>query len=125
MNEILKVIFGDHTWVELFGYFWYFMIGYVLYGLNETANRDVSSKKTPRKWSWKFWFKDNWRRYLITILSTYIMFIFYVQFSGHDFSNFEALMMGLIGDGVGALAKKRLKFVKGNRENFFNGTDAG
>lgn len=116
MNEFFEVIFGAYTSVQLFGYLWFLIIGYVIYGLNETSGRDISSKATPKKWKWIFWIKDNWRRYLVTILTTYIMFRFYVEFVGHEFTNFEALMMGLIGDGIGATAKNRVNMVKANRE---------
>ena len=116
MNEIFEVIFGAYTWIQLFGFAWFLVIGYIIYGLTETSGRDKLSSKTPKKWKWKFWFKDNWRRYLVTILTTYIMFRFYVEFVGHEFTNFEALMMGMIGDGIGATAKKRTAMVKANRE---------
>lgn len=116
MSEIFEVIFGTYTQVQLFGYLWFLIIGYIIYGLNETTSRDALSKVTPKKWKWLFWIKDNWRRYLVTILTTYIMFRFYVEFVGHEFTNFEALMMGLIGDGIGATAKNRVAIVKANRE---------
>jgi hypothetical protein len=116
MNEILKVIFGDYTFIELFGFIWFLFIGYAIYGLNETSLRDKDGKATPEKWSWKFWYHDNWKRYLATILSTYVLFIFYSQFVGNPLTNFEALMIGLIGDGLGATAKKRIDMTKANRE---------
>ena len=43
-------------------------------------------------------------------------FRFYVEFVGHEFTYFEALMVGLIGDGVGAKVKKRIKHVQADRE---------
>lgn len=116
MNELLEVIFGTYTWIQLFGFSWFFMIGYVIYGLNETKGRNILSAETPKKWKWKFWVKDNWRRYLVTILTTYVMYRFYVEFVGHAFTYFEALMMGLVGDGIGATAKKRVNAVKANRK---------
>lgn len=109
MEELFNIIFGDYSLVELFGFAWFLMIGYIIYGLTETTGRDVKSTHTPKKWSWKFWFADNWKRYLTTILFTYIFFRFYIEFVGHPLTYFEALMMGLIGDGVGATAKKRVK----------------
>ena len=66
MNEIFKIIFGDYTLVQLFGYFWFFIIGYIIYTLTEVIGRDKSGINTPAKWNFKFWFKDNWRRYLVT-----------------------------------------------------------
>lgn len=116
MSEIFEVIFGAYTGVQIFGYIWFLLIGYAIYGLNETTSRDKLSTKTPRKWKWKFWVKDNWRRYLFTLLSTYVFFRFYIEFVGHELTNFEALMMGLIGDGIGATAKNRIAMVKANRE---------
>lgn len=117
MDEFLKIIFGDFTsGVQLLGYLWFFIIGYLIYGLTETTGRDTLSSNTPKKWSWKFWFKDNWRRYLVTILCSYVLFRFYTEFSGHPFGNFDAITLGLIGDGVGATIKKRVKSVAGDRE---------
>ena len=116
MNEIFEVIFGAYTWIQIFGFSWFLAIGYIIYGLNEASNRDKLGSKTPKKWKWRFWLKDNWRRYLVTFLSTYIMFRFYVEFVGHEFTYFEALMMGLIGDGIGATAKNKINMVKANRE---------
>jgi hypothetical protein len=117
MDEFFKIIFGDFpSWVTLFGYAWFFIIGYVIYGLTETSGRDINSPNTPKKWSWKFWFLDNWRRYLITLLCSYILFRFYTEFSGHPFGNFDAVTLGLVGDGVGAMMKERVKTIAGNQE---------
>lgn len=116
MSEFISIIFGDFTLLELFGYMWFFIIGYIIYGLTETSGRNVKSIRTPRKWSWRFWFLDNWRRYLTTILCTYILFMFYTEISGHPFSNFDAVTLGLIGDGIGATIKNRVKGISADRE---------
>jgi len=116
MSEILKVIFGDFTWIQLFGYIWFFVIGYILYGLTEATGRDIKSRNTPKKWNWKFWYFDNWRRYLTTILCSYILFRFYVEISGQPFSNFDAVSLGLIGDGIAATMKRRVKKIGADRE---------
>lgn len=116
MNEILKIIFDDYTFVQLFGYMWFFIIGYVIYALTEVIGRDKSGINTPAKWNFKFWFKDNWRRYLVTFLSTYIYFRFYIQFVGHPLANFDAFTIGLIGDGIGALLKSKVKLFSADRK---------
>lgn len=116
MDELINIIFGDFTLLELFGYMWFFCIGYVIYGLTETSGRNIQSKNTPIKWSWKFWILDNWKRYVTTILCTYVLFRFYTEISGHPFGNFDAVMLGLIGDGIGATIKNRIKGFTSNRE---------
>ena len=115
LQDLMKIIFGDFTIVELIGYIWFFVIGYVIYGLNETTKRDSKSVNTPKKWSWKFWFHDNWRRYITTLLCTYILFRFYTEISGHDFSYFDAVTMGLIGDGVSVAIVSRVKGLSADR----------
>jgi hypothetical protein len=116
MNEIFKHIFGDYTGVQLFGFLWFFIVGYVIYGLTEITNRNIQSNNTPLKWNWKFWFKDNWRRYLTTILCTYVLFRFYIELSGHSFGDFDAVILGLIGDGVAAILKKRIGIIASDRK---------
>jgi hypothetical protein len=109
MEELLLRIFGGYTMVDVLSFTWFILIGYAIYALVETTGRDISSKKTPRKWSWMFWLKDNWKRYITTILCTYALFRFYTEFIGRPFGDFEALMIGLVGDGIAATAKKRIK----------------
>jgi hypothetical protein len=114
MYELFEIIFGEGmTIYQLFGYLWFFVIGYLIYGLTETTGRDKFSNNTPRKWSWKFWFQDNWRRYLVTLLTTYVLFRFYNEISGHPFEYFDAVTLGLVGDGIGATVKKRVLDLRG------------
>lgn len=117
---VIETIFGGYTAINVLGYAWFFIVGYTIYGLNEVSDRDINSKNTPVRWSWRFWVGDNWRRYLVTILSTYVMFRFYIEIVGHEFSDFEALMMGMIGDGIGANAKRKVRGVAGNRKKLMN-----
>ena len=124
MSELLKTIFGEYTTVQLLGYLWFFVIGYAIYFLTETTGRDVQSIHTPVKWSWKFWFYDNWRRYITTILCTYILFRFYIEICGHPFGNFDAVSLGLIGDGIAATVKRRVKAVGGDRDDLMNDYNA-
>lgn len=128
MDELIKIIFGDYTTVELIGFLWFFVIGYLAYGLFEATGRDVNGKKTPKKWKWGFWLKDNIRRYITTIICTYLLFRFYVEFVGHEFTYFEAVMLGLLGDGAAAAIKKRVKGVGANRQKLmakYNNEEAG
>ena len=120
MSELLKTMFGEYTIVQLLGYLWFFLIGYAIYFLNETSGRDIQSPHTPIKWSWKFWFYDNWRRYLTTLLCTYVLFRFYIEICGHPFGNFDAVQIGLLGDGIAATLKKRIGGIGSDREYYMN-----
>lgn len=117
INELFQIIFGEINIVELLGYIWFFFIGYFIYGLTETSGRDKKSKRTPKKWSWKFWFRDNWKRYVTSLLTTYVLFRFYTEISGHPFGNFDAVTIGMIGDGIAATLKKRVKVIGNHHHN--------
>lgn len=124
INEIVKILFGEYTGVQLFGYFWFFIVGYIIYGLTEASSRDKNSPSTPVKWSWKFWFLDNWRRYLTTVLCTYILFRFYTEVNGAAFTYFDAVTLGLVGDGIAATMKKKVKAIGADREQLMTENDA-
>jgi hypothetical protein len=116
MQEFKEAIFGAYTYGQLFGFMWFILIGYLYNYLDETSGRDKTSPRTPIKWSWRFWFFDNWRRYLMSILATYIFFRFYVEFTGHEITYFECAMIGIVGDNIGMSAKKKIGFIKADRE---------
>lgn len=115
MGEFFTIIFGDYTAVQMLGFLWFFVIGYLVYGYIETSGRDVQGSRTPTKWSWKFWLRDNLKRYATTLLVSYVFFRFYSQMSGHPFGNIDAITLGLLGDGAAAVMKKRIKFFKNDR----------
>lgn len=116
MEEILMRIFGGYDFADLFVFGFYILIGFLIRAFDETSQRNKNSDKTPKKWSWKFWVNDNYKRYIVTILSTFIFFRFYVEFVGHDLTELEALMIGLIGDDIGLTAKERLGMFKSDRK---------
>ena len=116
MKEIVEVLFGNYTFPELFGFIWFFLIGYIITAWDETSERDKKSKNTPEKWSWKFWWKDNRKKYVVTVLATYLLFRFYIEFTGRPLTYFECVMLGMVGDGIGIKAKKRLDFLKADRK---------
>jgi len=116
MKELFHILFGEYSFVQVFGFMWFYIIGYLITALDETTDRDVSSPNTPKKWRWKFWFYDNWRRYVVTILATYILFRFYTEFTGNELTCFECVMIGLVGDGIGTFAKRRVMIAKVNRK---------
>ncbi len=45
-----------------------------------------------------------------------MLFRFSIEINQHPFENFDAISLGLIGDGLAATVKKRLKTIGGDRE---------
>lgn len=115
MNEFMTSVFGGYSWGQLLVFAWFFFIGYALFALYEIDERDKKAKVTPFKFSFEFFMQDNWRRYVATILTTYVFFRFYTEFMQHPLTEFECLMIGLIGDGIGAKMKRKIKGLQANR----------
>ncbi len=123
MKEFIDIITGNYNLAILLGFAWFFFIGYIINALIEVSGRDKESKHTPKYWNWKFWFHDNWKRYLLTILVTYIFFIFYNEISGHPFGNVDALTLGLLGDAAAAKIKSRFNIFMADREKLLKKYD--
>ena len=109
------IFLNGYETVQAIGFLFFFVIGWLIYTLDETSGRSRPSRSTPIRFSFKFWIGDNWKRYLATILITFVFFRFYDQFTGHDPSYFECVMLGMIGDGLGAKLKGKVKAVQVNR----------
>lgn len=120
MTEFFKIIIGGYSAAQLFGFIWFFAIGWLITTLDDVTGRDVESSRTPRRWSWHFWFLDNWRRYIVTVLSTYVMFRFYNELTGHPLTEFECLMLGMVCDNIGRFAKRYVYIAKANRQQLMS-----
>jgi hypothetical protein len=116
MKDLLTAMFGTYSGSQMLGYLWFFIIGYIIYGLNETTGRDIESSNTPRKWNWKFFWKDNIKRYVLTLLTTYIIFRFYTNLSNQPLDYFNCFLIGYIGDSASKYLKDRVGFIQSNRE---------
>ena len=57
-------------------------------------------------------------------MCTYILFRFYIEICGHPFGNFDAVSLGLIGDGIAATVKRRVKAVSGDRDELMDDYNA-
>lgn len=74
--------------------------------------RNKYSETTPTVWSWKFWFLDNWRKALITIILVYISIVFSYQVFQVEISTWFAFLIGLGFDNI-------LKLVKNKKQELF------
>ena len=54
-------ITGEMTPAHLLAALTIFAIGWFVYKGVTGITRKRSSQRTPARWSWKFWIKDNWR----------------------------------------------------------------
>lgn len=81
-----------YTFISLF--FWA-IIGMIVNMLISASNRNIHSKKSPLEFSWKFFIKDNYKRFLISTFLVAIGVVFSQEIFGIETSPFAAFVAGL------------------------------
>lgn len=119
MQEFLKSVLGDYTLGSWLAYMFFAIIGTVIYSWNEVSQREVPSKKTPRKFSIGFFLRDNIKRFIFTVLLIYIQFRFFEQITGSEMSEYAAFLIGFTSDGLSGMSKKNSKVLQGKRKDIY------
>jgi len=115
MNDFWLSVVGGYTFGQTMAMFFFFVIGLILYQLQEVKQRDVESKNTPKKFSLGFLLKDNIKRFLIAFILIYIQFRFFKELTGQELTEFTALLVGYMGNGLSDFGKRNLKVLQENR----------
>ena len=84
------------------------MIGVVIGLLSDIIRREKASTHSPVQFSFKYWWNDNWRRILMTIMVIPIAIISYKQFSGGEaISTLTAFGLGFGSDHLVEIVKRK------------------
>jgi hypothetical protein len=111
LKEFFSYFFGNMTPAYLLASMIFLLIGAVLsIGIN-VLGRGEHSPNTPAAFSWGFFLRDNWLRFLFNIIAAYSIVRFFSDiFPGLNFSMAWAWILGLIFDWVW-VALRELKHV--------------
>ncbi len=118
-QDFLQHILGDFTLGSWLAYFAFALIGVMIYSYNDVKNRSVPSKRSPIKFSWLFFLKDNVKKFIMTMLLIYIQFRFYEQLSGSPMNDYAAFLMGFTADGLSGMSKKQTEKLVGKRKEIY------
>lgn len=88
--------------------------------MQEVNQRNVKSKRTPKKFSWKFLIKDNAKRFVLSALLIYIQFRFYYELTGQELTEFTALLVGYMGNGLADFGKRNIRTLQNKRDEMLN-----
>jgi hypothetical protein len=97
--------------------------GWIIGLLSFVATRTPNSPKSPKKFSFKFWFFDNWLKAMASlILSLVLNFTLSaaVPSMGLDYVEWMALAIGLAPDAALSILKRRIDFLQPNIVEGFN-----
>ena len=105
MNTLLSIksFLGGYSIGEFASLFAWALTGaYILVQFNINS-RDPNSVRTPVKFSWKFWIKDNLRRVVFNGVLIIVTLRFSKEITGKELNEFWALVIGLSSDGLAQL----------------------
>jgi hypothetical protein len=107
MKEFLKLVIGTDD-VPLYAAMWFFSLaGIAISLLIDAKGRDKESERTPPAWSWNFFWSDNFRRLITTVLLVFIALRFSNELLGVDISLWASFLIGLGFDKLAEVAKKK------------------
>lgn len=96
--------------------FFFACLGAIISLLIQSNMRDVKSQSTPVKFSWSFFFLDNWKRIVFSLLIIYVAIRFSSELLHVTLGPFSALGIGLGLDKVSELIKNNTGFLQVNRD---------
>lgn len=104
-------ILGDLSFDQFVEYFFWAFVGTLVPIFIDLGTRDKKSERTPTKFSWQFWVRDNWKRWIRNIFVICLAIRFYsdiVAIANYNDSidAWRALGIGIFLDGIIILIKK-------------------
>mgnify|MGYP003338845954 CR=1 FL=1 len=106
----LELIFGTNDWRFLLAGFFYLNVGIFLASVVNTTGREPNSDRTPFRFSWRFFAKDNWKRWAKSVLFGVVAMRFCHELLNQQLTTYIALMIGFSIDGIIAILTRK-KFI--------------
>lgn len=107
MNEFKSALLGNASGWVFVALVYFALFGACLSLLLQTTSRDVASAATPAHFSWNFFFADNWKRILTSLMLIYAALRFAPELFGVDISNFWSLIIGFANDKIAQVIKDK------------------
>lgn len=116
MDDLTNMILGEFSLWQFIGLFIFAIMGVLLHSFKDVGDRNMESPNTPKNFSFKFYYRDNIKKYIANIVALYIVLRFFPNLFGHDLSEFSAFLLGFSGDSIMTTFKKKSKTLQVDRE---------
>lgn len=100
VNFIERLLGTSNVLAVAFYLFWA-CVGIAISLFIHSTNRDPNSYTSPRKFSWSYLIRDNWKRVALDALLVIVALRFSYDLLGFQMSDFRALMIGVSFDKLG------------------------
>jgi hypothetical protein len=111
MKEFFSLLLGNQTGVYFLALIFFALLGAGISLLLQTTARDVVSPATPKHFSWVFFWIDNWKRIVLSLLLIYVALRFAPDLFGVTINEFWALAIGFANDKIAQALKDKTGFL--------------
>lgn len=117
-SDFITFFFGTHNMALVLVCFIYGCIGMIIMMLIDVMGRDEESKRTPKKFEFSWFIRDNKARMLLNFFMMLVCIRFYSDFKGSATTPMIACIIGFLSDVLAVMAKNRKnKFKKDNEDS--------
>lgn len=106
-------LLGNLSVVSFQVYLIYAYFGVILNVISDIIRRKPDSSSSPKKFTFQYWWEDNWRRLLISIVLVPIAVLVAEEFMDSPLTKLEALGIGLAAEHLLELIKRKTKILGG------------
>ncbi len=112
-GSVLDIILGGMTFNYFIAMFLFALVGVIINLFSDVQRRNKSSKNSPKEFSFKYWWKDNWKRVTATIVLLPIALLTTTDMFGVELTNGVAISIGFGADHIIEIIKhKKIKLIK-------------
>ena len=109
MNDFISLLTGDLTLSHFLAGILFVGLGLLLTLLLDISQRNKDSPRTPRKWSWSFFRRDNMLRFILNLLTAVVLIRFWPDIAEKEISMFQCFCIGLCFDSLYILIRELRK----------------
>lgn len=119
-TDILTDLLGSLTLVNYIVAFIFVLLTLIVKWIWKTVDSVKNDNKTPKKFSWSFWFEDNIKHKLLSfignLIAVFILLRFSIEIIGVSFSYILAVGIGFALDAYVDKLKKMQKIKKATKK---------
>lgn len=113
-QSISDIILGGITPQYFAAMLLFAIMGVAVNIISDVSRRDKPSEHSPQEFSLKYWWGDNWRRVVATVILLPVALLTSAEMIGLELTKFNAFVIGFGADHLIEIAKrKKMKWVKG------------
>ena len=112
-DEFHKALLNGISLTLFLVYMIYGTFGIIANMVSDIIRRVPKSVGSPEKFSFKYWWGDNWQRVLASFVFLPLMIVACNEIFGFEITNFKAFCIGLGADHGAELLKRREIIIKG------------